>query len=474
MHAHEVVGWKHKKRVVCCPNAGFFCVCDNMDSDDSSVHAAYYYSVVDEAESWTSEWPFPTYNVSSSETETASGAASNLHRPLHGVAGAPSTGDKIIRRPSATPVIAAPVTAIEVGSLRSLFGRGDSSGVNDVSRSTAVLLPHVDLRWFFRSAAHHSPSHHQQRRCGDVQINDECSDAHLAPPVLRRGTRTCDEGDEDSSDEENGHVHPAHHRPGQQQRRREVAGISPPRGLKTIANLFQNIEARSVNWTAITLRDSDVLIDSPRSAVALLRSNVDLKALAQQIFAAHASKSADRRSDSTTRQRIRGNNDHQELARQLRQRIEVQSVAAAALGRLRECYAAICESTSPSEVESMREAEHARRTVVVHKSASRVADRSASTLSRSRDLDRTALATSVQGVSRKHSMIADAATRRAESMQARARRAAEHASHRQALTLSQARRSVLSDIQKRESALLRVHRAQNVDKVIDVPPPRRV
>ncbi len=314
-------------------------------------------------------------------------------------------------------VVSDAVTNIEIGILRSLFGRGDTLGIDSTTASTKALLPFCDLRWWVSQA---NTGLSANSSSGVASIHGSSSQT----ASLKR--------------------------------------VAPPAVSKNISNLFSHIEQLSANWTVAAHELSDrqqVLINSPRSAVTLIRHKVDLADVVRQVIAAHAGGAAPAAgAGSETASRIYSNAEHVRDARERRHRMSVQNDAAAALRQLQQNYADICRATSSAEIERLRDSEYVIREVVVTPPATRLVDRSAVGLQRRRELDVSSHSLHEQAAARTEERSLAAARRRDAVQRSMAKNAAERDRERVARQHAQLRAGILSDMEKREHAALSVNR----------------
>lgn len=378
------------------------------------------------------------------------------------------------------------VTPTEFAVIRSLFGRSEDAHGSAADAPTK-LLPHVDLRWLTGALQNNKFNYSSSLSNNNSNSNSTMSYA-MNSGAVRFQENT-------------------------------ASSTKPPSTVKNISNLFGNIEAVSNNWTrrdytslangnstSVMLPNTNhssssethrssrlvssssslaapagsahalILINSPRSAVTLLRTGTDLHQLVTQVAAAHSISVTEARQASATTQRITSDSDHQHLARQRRRQLEVQEQVRATLQRLAAVYRAICDATSWDDIFAMRDAECGKRQVLVppahpeyskHRATHNERSFSAMAMRRAAASEKSNARIAALEANAATQSKVDEAIKRKKQLDAQKQNAeAEKTIQRHAVHHSQMRSRVLSDILKRESAALQCQRVYNMEKTI--------
>ena len=207
-----------------------------------------------------------------------------------------------------------------------------------------------------------------------------------------------------------------------------------------------------------------LLINSPRSAVTLLRTGTDLHQLVNQVAAAHTVNPLEARQSATSKQRVSGDRDHQLLAKQRRRQLEVQHEVHEKLTYLKKVYDDICLASSLQDIYDIRDAEHKKRLVIVKKPVSRVVDRSTSILFKKSELNDTVLSNKESSAERTRIRTEEAGKRRRELLDNRVKLEAQRSMRRGEIQHSQMRSKIFNDIEAREAAALQCQRVYNFEK----------
>jgi hypothetical protein len=360
------------------------------------------YAAADVSASWVAHFPFPDF-------APAPGSGAGRSGPTHTEATPGSSG------PQPAFAAADAVSLLELRALRSLFGRGHAAGIPDLGAARSTLLPHVDLRWLFAQA-------------GASAAHSALRDAPPAAGASSLGGFG--------------------------------ARAKGTHGRKNLANLPQHIAIASVNWTRVPLSSAVTLIDSPRSAVALMRGRHDLARVAALVAAAHSVPGRATLPPEAS-DRVSGNAAHRRLALARREQLSAQAQATAVLHQLAHDYERLCAATSEASIHSSLAADAASASPPPAppggrlRPQSRALDRSADCGVRKTALDadidaarRAALAATV-------ARTADAERRRAAALEASQQRERERDAERAEARRDQTRRAVLVDILAREHAAVR-------------------